>query len=84
MNDDAFKRIIEQRDLALEALDHIARVAAAGMHPTRRLDWITKRARRAAHQLPPDSDDRPPPENMTIRELRAQLRCLLSEVRKHA
>ena len=52
-------RTILPVELVRDALDHIMRVARSARRPTRRLDWIAERARRALDGQPYDQGDMP-------------------------
>lgn len=56
------EKLKRERDRALmlqDALDHIRRVAGSARIPTRRLDWISERARRALEGIEYDPFDMP-------------------------
>jgi len=53
----------EEIERLRDALDHIARVAQQTLRPTRRLDWITHRARVALSGKPWSRELRDTPRN---------------------
>lgn len=59
----------EETALLRDALDHIARIANAARHQTRRLDWISARARDALRGVPWNRDYLPEPKKASIEEV---------------
>jgi len=67
-------------ELLRDALDHIVRVAASARVPTRRLDWIIKRARMALRGKRWTHDSLPLPNRYTderIRDLKKDFRAIV-------
>ena len=56
-------------DLLRDALDHIARIANASRQQTRRLDWISSRAREALRGVPWDRNYLPEPKKASMEEV---------------
>ena len=54
-----YEQVQDRREQLRDALDHIMRVARSARQPTRRLDWIAERARRALDGQPYDQGDMP-------------------------
>ena len=64
----------EHIELLRDALDHIARVAQQTLRPTRRLDWITHRAKVALDGRRWTRDLRDTPKNRVAEAARRQQR----------
>jgi hypothetical protein len=69
-------------ELALlrDALDHIARIAGSARFPTKRLDWISARARMAMKGVPWSREYLPEPQKQSdehTRDLRSALFTLI-------
>lgn len=56
-------------DLLRDALDHIARIANAARQSTRRLDWISSRAREALRGVSWDREYLPEPKKASMDEV---------------
>lgn len=59
----------EEITLLRDALDHIARIANAARQSTRRLDWISSRAREALRGVPWDREYLPEPKKASMDEV---------------
>src|SRR5947209_187242 len=59
----------EEIALLRDALDHIARIANASRKTTRRLDWISSRAREALRGVPWNRDYLPEPRKASMEEV---------------
>jgi len=59
----------EEIELLRDALDHIARIANASRQQTRRLDWISSRAREALRGVPWDRHYLPEPKKASMEEV---------------
>lgn len=59
----------EEVSLLRDALDHIARIANASRQTTRRLDWISSRAREALRGVPWNRDYLPEPKKASMEEV---------------
>ena len=59
----------EEITLLRDALDHIARIANASRQSTRRLDWISSRAREALRGVPWDREYLPEPKKASMDEV---------------
>lgn len=71
----------EEIDLLRDALDHIARIANASRQQTKRLDWISMRAREALRGVPWNREYLPEPKKASMEEvhdLRGTLLMLVS------
>ena len=61
---------LEDDNLLLrDALDHIARIANASRQQTRRLDWISARAREALRGVPWNHEYLPEPKKASMEEV---------------
>ena len=65
---------VDEIAMLRDALDHIAKVAQQTMRPTKRLDWITQRARTALAGKPWSRDLRQTPKNRVLQEARRRQR----------
>lgn len=71
----------EENALLRDALDHIAQIANASRQQTRRLDWISMRAREALRGVPWNREYLPEPKKASMEEvhdLRGALLMLVS------
>ena len=59
----------EELVLLRDALDHILRIANASRKTTRRLDWISSRAREALRGVPWNMDYLPEPKKASMEEV---------------
>lgn len=59
----------EEVVLLRDALDHIARIANAARQQTKRLDWISSRAREALRGVPWNRDYLPEPKKASMEEV---------------
>lgn len=59
----------EEIELLRDALDHINRIANAARQPTKRLDWISSRARQALRGAPWSNEYLPEPNKSSIEEV---------------
>ncbi|MDO8387105.1 MAG: hypothetical protein Q7T13_11990 [Polaromonas sp.] len=59
----------EEISLLRDALDHIARIANASRQSTRRLDWISSRAREALRGVAWDREYLPEPKKASMDEV---------------
>jgi hypothetical protein len=59
----------EEISLLRDALDHISRIANAARQSTRRLDWISSRAREALRGVPWDREYLPEPKKASMDEV---------------
>ena len=59
----------EENLLLRDALDHISRIANASRQQTRRLDWISARAREALRGVPWNHDYLPEPKKASMEEV---------------
>jgi len=66
-----YSRMTPHEEVALlrDALDHIARIANASRQSTRRLDWISSRAREALRGLPWNREYLPEPKKASMDEV---------------
>lgn len=64
-------KMIKDEEIALlrDALDHIARIANASRQSTRRLDWISSRAREALRGVSWDREYLPEPKKASMDEV---------------
>ena len=59
----------EEIALLRDALDHIARIANAARQQTKRLDWISSRAREALRGVPWNREYLPEPKKASMEEV---------------
>lgn len=59
----------EEIALLRDALDHISRIANASRQTTRRLDWISSRAREALRGVPWNREYLPEPKKASMEEV---------------
>jgi hypothetical protein len=59
----------EEIALLRDALDHISRIANAARQPTKRLDWISLRAREALRGIPWNREYLPEPKKASMEEV---------------
>ena len=71
----------EEIVLLRDALDHIARIANASRQSTRRLDWISSRAREALRGVPWNRDYLPEPKKASMDEVHDLRNTILMLVR---
>lgn len=71
----------EEIDLLRDALDHIGRIANASRQQTRRLDWISMRAREALRGVPWNREYLPEPNKASMEEVHDLRGTLLMLVR---
>jgi hypothetical protein len=64
-----------------DALDHISRIANAARQQTKRLDWISMRAREALRGVPWNRDYLPEPKKASLEEVHDLRETMLMLVR---
>lgn len=67
----------QEISLLRDALDHIARIANASRQQTRRLDWISSRAREALRGVEWNREYLPEPKKASMEDLRGTMFMLV-------